>query len=294
MNPILYFTYPFGILFVLALVIGLGVFLTRKYNLGWRLYWIGAALYIIAQILHIPFNLLIDRLFKNGVLPAVPEGYQLLFSAVFLGLSAAFFEQLIRYTGLRWWAKEARSWAKGLLFGSGWGGMEAIIFFAIPLSLNYVIFLALRTQDLSGMLAPEQLAPLQRGLEIFWGVRWYDSLLGALERIMVIPIQIALTILVMQVFIRGQSRWLWFAILWHALVDAVVVFAVRTWGAYVTEALILVFSLASIGMIFALRGEEPEDKALEENFDADLQSEQAELPPIEETEDNIDQTRYTD
>jgi uncharacterized membrane protein YhfC len=294
MNSILFFTYPFGILVVLSLVIGLGVYLTRKYKLGWRLYWIGAALFIVAQILHIPFNLLIDRLFKNGVLPAIPEGYQLLFSAVFLGLSAGFFEELTRYAGLRWWAKEARSWVKGLLFGSGWGGMEAIIFFALPLTLNYGIFLALRTQDLSGMLPPEQLAPLQQGLELFWGVAWYDSLLGALERIMVIPIQIAFTILVMQVFIRGQIRWLWLAIIWHALLDAVAVIGVRTWGAYVTEALILIFSLVSLGMIFALRGEEPEDEAPVENFDGDLQSEQPELPPIEETEDTIDQTRYTD
>jgi uncharacterized membrane protein YhfC len=224
----------------------------------------------------------------------VPEGYQLLFSAVFLGLSAAFFEELTRYAGLRWWAKEARSWAKGLLFGSGWGGIEAIIFFALPLTLNYAIFLALRTQDLSGMLAPEQLAPLQQGLELFWGVAWYDSLLGALERIMVIPIQISFTLLVMQVFLRGQSRWLWFAIIWHALLDAVAVIGVRTWGAYVTEALILIFSLVSLGMIFALRGDEPEEEGQEDEVEGDIQSEQAELPPIEETGDNINQTRYTD
>ena len=61
MNSILIFTYPFGIFLVLFLVIGLGVFLTRKYNLGWRLYWIGGALFIISQILHIPFNILLDR-----------------------------------------------------------------------------------------------------------------------------------------------------------------------------------------------------------------------------------------
>ena len=294
MNSILLFTYPFGILVVLALVIGLGVYLTRKYNLGWRLYWIGAALFIVAQVFHIPFNLLIDRLIRNGVLPTVPEQYQLLFSAVFLGLSAALFEEITRYAGLRWWAQDARSWSKGLLFGSGWGGMEAIIFFAIPLLLNYVIFLALRTQDLSGMLAPEQLAPLQQGLELFWGVAWYDSLLGAAERIMVIPIQIAFTILVLQVFIRGQSRWLWFAILWHALLDAVAVVGVRTWGAYVTEALVLIFSLASLGMIFGLRSEEPGEEAEEDDEDGKLQTGQAELPPIEETEENIDQTRFTD
>lgn len=288
------FTYPFGILVVLTLVIGLGVYLTRKYDLGWRLYWIGAALFIIAQVFHIPFNLLIDRLFRNGVLPSVPGEYQLLFSAVFLGLSAALFEEITRYIGFRWWAKDARSWAKGLLFGSGWGGMEAVLFFAIPLLLNYVIFLALRTQDLSGMLPPEQLAPLQEGLKIFWGVAWYDSLLGAIERTLVIPIQIAFTILVLQVFIRRQIRWLWFAIILHALFDAVAVIGVRTWGVYITEALFLFFSLISLGMIFVLQSDEPEVMEQEDYTEDSPQVDQLELSPIEVTEENIDQTRFTD
>ena len=294
MNPILTFTYPLGIITVLVLVIGLGVFLTRKYNLGWRFYGIGAALFILAQILHIPFNFLVTRLFRTGVLPTPPENYQLIFNAVFLGLSAGLFEELVRYAGLRWWAKDARSWAKGLLFGSGWGGIEAILFYVVVLSLNYIIFMALRTQDLSSQLSPEQLAPLQQGMNIFWSVSWYDSLLGALERIFTLPIQIALTILVLQVFTRGQSRWLWIAIAWHTLIDAVVVISVSNWGIYVTEALVVIFGLVSIGIIFALRKPEPPDPTQIEELDTQIFTPQVDLPPIEENIDNIEGTRYSD
>ena len=294
MNSILYFTYPLGITLVLILVIGLGVFLTRKYNLGWRLYWIGAALFILSQALHIYFNFLIDRLFRNGVLPTPPENYQLLFSAVFLGLSAGFFEELIRYAGLRWWAKDARSWAKGLLFGSGWGGMEAIIFYVLVLSLNYIIFAALRTQDLSNQLSPEQLAPLQQGMNLFWSVSWYDSLLGAVERLFALPIQISLTILVLQVFTRGQSRWLWIAIAWHTLIDAVVVISISNWGIYATEGLVAIFALLSIGIIFALRQPEPPSSTQEEDLEDQNDAPQVDLPPIEENLENIEGTRYTD
>lgn len=296
MNSILIFTYPLGIIIVLALVIGLGIFFTRKYNLGWRLYWIGAGLFIISQVLHIPFNFLLDALFRNNVIPRPPENYQLLFSAVLLGLSAGLFEELIRYAGLRWWAKDARSWAKGLLFGSGWGGIEAIIFYVIILSLNYVILLALRSQDLLALIPPEQLAPLEAGMNLFWGVTWYDSMLGALERTLVLPIQIALTILVLQVFTRGQSRWLWIAIAWHTLLDAVVVISVRQWGAYATEGILAIFTLLSIGIIFALRGEEPhaedEDREIVPDDKHDIG--QIELPPIKENPNNIDQTRFTE
>jgi uncharacterized membrane protein YhfC len=294
MNSILYFTYPLGIIVVLILVIGLGVFLTRKFNLGWRLYWIGAALFIFSQVLHIPFNFLIDRLFRNGVLPTPPENYQLLFSAVFLGLSAGLFEELIRYAGLRWWAKDARSWAKGLLFGSGWGGIEAIIFYVVVLSLNYIIFAALRSQDLSNQLSPEQMAPLQQGMNLFWSVSWYDSLLGAVERIFVLPIQISLTILVLQVFTRGQSRWLWFAIAWHTLLDAFVVISISNWGIYATEGIVAIFGLVSVGIIFALRQPEPPDTTQEEDLENQIDATQVDLPPIEENLENIEGTRYSD
>jgi len=291
MNSILYFTYPLGITLVL---IGLGVFLTRKYNLGWRLYWIGAALFILAQVLHIPFNFLLTYLFRNNILPVPPENYQLLFNAVLLGLSAGLFEELIRYAGLRWWAKDARSWAKGLLFGSGWGGIEAIIFYVVVLSLNYIIFAALRSQDLSNQLSPEQMAPLQQGMNLFWSVSWYDSLLGAVERIFVLPIQISLTILVLQVFTRGQSRWLWFAIAWHTLLDAFVVISISNWGIYATEGIVAIFGLVSVGIIFALRQPEPPDTTQEEDLENQIDATQVDLPPIEENLENIKGTRYSD
>ncbi len=294
MNSILIFTYPLGIIIVLALVIGLGIFITRKYNLGWRLYWLGGVLFIISQILHIPFNILVNRLFQQDILPAPPESYQLLFNAVFLGLSAGLFEELVRYSGLRWWAKDARNWAKGLLFGSGWGGMEAIIFYVIALSLNYVLFSAMRTQDFSTLIPPEQLAPLQEVFNIFWGVAWYESMLGALERMLALPIQISLTILVLQVFIRSQSRWLWIAVAWHAIIDTAFVISFRQWGIYPSYVIVTAFTLLSIGIIFTLR---EEDLHADEDDQESIHDEKADFErlgslPIAETQENIDQSRF--
>ena len=296
MNSILIFTYPLGILIVLALVVGLGIFLTRKYNLGWRLYWIGGVLFIISQILHIPFNIFVDRLFKNDFLPAPPENYQLLFSAIFLGLSAGLFEELIRYAGLRWWAKDARSWAKGLLFGSGWGGMEAFIFYVVALSINYIVFSALRTQDLSALIPPEQLAPLQDTFDLFWGVTRYESMLGAFERILALPIQICLTIIMLQAFLRGQSRWLWIAVAWHAIIDAAFVIGFRQWGIYPSYGIVAAFTFLSIGITYTMRGEDPpgEKKEHEITQAEKNDNEPLESLPIEENPDRIEQTRFTD
>jgi uncharacterized membrane protein YhfC len=290
MNNALNITFPLSAIIIFSVAIGLGIFLARKYKLGWRLYFIGAALFVISQILHIPFNLILNQLFRGGVLPLPPEQYQIVFSAVIAGLSAALFEEIIRYAGLRWWAKDARRWSQGLLFGSGWGGIEAL-FVGIIILLNFVIFAALRTQDLSALIPPEQLAPIQETSTLYWSIPWYDSMLGALERVLVLPIQIALTIIVLQVFVRGQSRWLWFAIVWHWLLDFIAVYGVNTWGAYVVEALIAMITLASLGIIYALRQEEPHQPAISDDQSPMRQIEQQ---PIEITSDNVEDTRYTD
>ncbi len=78
-------------------------------------------------------------------------------------------------------------------------------------------------------------------------------LLGALERAIVLVIHLAMTLLVLQAFVRKNSLWLGLAILWHTLVDAAAVFSAQTWGAYAAEGMIILFSLASLGIVIALR-----------------------------------------
>jgi uncharacterized membrane protein YhfC len=41
-----------GLLMIL-LPIGLGIYLTRKLSLGWRLWWIGAGTFVLSQVGHI-------------------------------------------------------------------------------------------------------------------------------------------------------------------------------------------------------------------------------------------------
>ncbi|HZD55494.1 MAG TPA: YhfC family glutamic-type intramembrane protease, partial [Anaerolineales bacterium] len=112
----LYFTYPLAGLLILVLAIGTGVVLTRKFNLSWRLYAVGAAAFIASQIFHIPFNAwLLQPLAQQVVSPALSRTQSLLISAALLGLSAGLFEEAARYIAYRWWVKDARSWARGLL-----------------------------------------------------------------------------------------------------------------------------------------------------------------------------------
>jgi uncharacterized membrane protein YhfC len=292
MNTILYLTYPLSGILCILLAVAVGAYLTRRYRMGWRVFFIGGAIFIISQVFHIPFNVGVSLLFREGILPLPSEKWLPAFNAVFLGLSAGVFEETARYFGYRWWAKDARSWAKGLLYGTGHGGAEAIFVGGLIL-LSYIVMVALRGSDLSGLLTPDQQELFRNQETTYWSLAWYDSVLGFVERAFTLPVQIGLSILVLQVFVRRRIRWLWIAILWHASVDAIVVYALNYLSIYFIEGIVALFGIASIGIIFLLHQEEPVEKDEESPPYLDP-SPPVELPPIEETNLNLENTRYSD
>jgi uncharacterized membrane protein YhfC len=229
-----------------------GIFLARKFKIGWRLWWIGAVTFVLSQIGHIPFNVAVGLLFERGILPTPAPSIGLLFSAVFAGLSAGVWEESFRYGAFRWWAKEARSWSKALMLGSGWGGAEAIIL-GILVLINYAVMVAAQVGDISSLIPEGQAALLDQQIAVYWSLPWYDTLLGALERAFALTVQICLSVMVVQVFIRKNILWLFIAIGWHALVDALAVYLVSTTSAYVTEAVIGITAIISLVVIYALR-----------------------------------------
>ncbi len=192
----------------------------------------------------------------------MPSGWNLAVTAIAVGLSAGLFEELTRYAVARWWAKDARSWSKGLLLGAGHGGIEAILVAAVIL-VTYVQLMALRSIDLATVIPPEQLDLARQQVETYWSAPWYDTLLGAVERAFTLPVQLCFSVLVMQALVRKQGWWLGAAILWHTIVDAVAVMAVQKVGIYWTEALVGVFALISIVIIILLRKPDPPEPKIE-------------------------------
>lgn len=297
MNPILVYTYPLSAILILVLAIGVGVFITRKYHLGWRLWWIGAAIFVLSQVFHIPFNFLVLNPFLQNTLPGLlpdtlPATWVLAIAALLLGLSAGVFEEVARWAGYRWWAKDARSWSKGLLYGAGHGGVEAVLVSGLLL-FTYINMMAMRSADLSTLVPPEQLLLARAQFNAFWSAEWYDSFLSFIERASTLPAQIAWSILVLQVFVRRQSRWLLIAILFHALVDAVAVFAGGTWSVYVTEAIMIGFAAISLAIIWIFRQPEPESPLAEGSPLPSSTDLTPAIHPVEETGENLDRTRFS-
>jgi len=240
-------------LLMLAAPLALGAILARRLRAPWSLYAAGAAGFLGSQLLHIPFNLALlnPAIERAGLVPGSGFPREVLGPAL-LGLSAGLFEEPARYLIYRLVGRQSRSWAGGLMLGAGHGGLQAILLGVLVL---YGFFQAVAYQgaELSALLPAEQVATAQANLNAYWSAPAPTALLGAVERILAICIQLGLSILVLQSIRKRNALWLVLAVGWHALVDGAALVALAAWGAWATEGVIALFALASLGAVFGLR-----------------------------------------
>lgn len=247
----LYVTYSLNFALMIFLPILLAFFLTRRFGLSWGLVAAGAFTFLASQVVHIPIVIGWGALAKALNLP---EGMPtLILNSVVLGLLAGLCEELARYLMLARFLKDARSWGHALVFGAGHGGIEAIIFGSLA-GLSFANMVVLQNTDLSTLpVTPEQAVTLQQTVAAFWSAPWYATILGAVERVFAICLHLSCAVMVMRAFTSKKIMWLWLAVGWHALADAITVFAVSSWGIYWTEALIGLCAVISLWIIFRLR-----------------------------------------
>lgn len=241
---------------MIAMPLGLGIYLARALRQRWRLFLIGAATFLGSQILHIPFNawILSPLLSRLGIVQPW-KGWSLVLAAVALGLSAGIFEEGARYLVLRRWLRDARTWGQTVMFGAGHGGAEAV---ALGLLALYALFqaMAYRDADLSSLVSPDQLGAAQAQLRAYWTAPPSLVILGSLERAIALCVQVSLAVIVLQAVVRRNLAWLGLAVAWHALVDASAVAVVGSWGPYWTEAMLAGLAAISLIALFRLRGSE--------------------------------------
>ncbi len=176
-------------------------------------------------------------------------------------LTAGLFEELGRYIGYCWLMKrEEKTWAKGVMYGLGHGGIESMLLVAGLVAITLIQVLALARADLSRLpLTAEQRALAAQHLAAIAAQPSWVPLLGAWERMWTIPLHVALSLVVLQVFRRGNRRCLWLAILAHTLVDLLAAGITPILGLtgmpalLVPEVIITLIGLLSLWVIWALR-----------------------------------------
>ncbi|MCO5182930.1 MAG: YhfC family intramembrane metalloprotease [Anaerolineae bacterium] len=250
-------------LLMIVMPILLGIWLARRYKVGWSLFFLGTLGFVVSQVGHITFNQLILNPFAADTLDVSKTFGRTVFIALLFGLSAGIFEEVTRYIFYRF-MKNARDWEEGVMFGAGWGGVESIILglLAATTIVNVYIY---QSGLIDSLVPADQLA--NNADAIADGVRQVEELvnsppwlflMGALERMLTLVVQIALSILVLQAFVRNRIIWLFAAIGWHTLVDMVVAFGLfQEWEPLIIEAAIAGFAILSF---FIIRYFKPPDQ----------------------------------
>jgi uncharacterized membrane protein YhfC len=253
---------------MIAAPLGLGAYLAKKYKGSWRIYGIGVLAFITSQALHIPFNsYLLTPILNRYDISASSTGLTLVVLAIALGLSAGLFEEIARFIFYKKWLAEIKNWKQGVMFGAGHGGIEAMVLGAIVI---YVFLQAIILKDMSAdqlaiLVGKDSVEQTTAFLNQYWQTPWYMALLGAVERIIAITFHISAALLVLKSILLNKKIWLWLAIVWHTLLDAVAVYSSITWGALVTEGILAIVGVASLGIMLYMIKILPEVESTGEN-----------------------------
>jgi uncharacterized membrane protein YhfC len=241
----------FAVVALLEIIVplALGYWFVKRFGLSWRVFLLGALFFILVQVVHAPLVLATQNPLYLALLPSGTTA-ALAGLAVYLGLMAGLFEEVGRYLVYRYIFRRqgiALSRENGLLFGTGWGGVESMIVALIVLSgmVSYIVL----TGDGGAIPLPDDPA-VQAEIEAVRALTPLDILPGLAERMMTITLHIAWSLMVLAALVYGQKALLALAILWHAAVDAAAVYLVQTQGIWVTEAMVFVFAVIGLVYIF--------------------------------------------
>ena len=248
-----------AIAFMILYPLVLALIAHQKLHVSWRYFGYGALIFFLFQMIsRVPIITAIQTI----IAPQLKASTTLLYTWLcVLALTAGIFEEVGRYTGYRWlMGKEEKTWSKAVMYGLGHGGLESMVFVAGLALLQLVNLIALASIGLDALPAAQRTQVAQTFVAINAQPAWL-ALAGAWERLWTLPMQVAFSVIVLQVFRRGNISWLWLAILAHSIVDFTSVILAQILGTNQIGSLVLIevviaaFGIIAIWVIWALRDE---------------------------------------
>lgn len=244
-------------LFEIALPIALIIVAHTRLKVAWRYAAYGALIFFVFQLItRVP----LIQVMQYFLLPTLKTSRPLLIAfLLFAALTAGICEEVGRYLGYRWFmGREDKTWAKGVMYGLGHGGLESAVLVAGLAGLQLLNVWLLSSTNL-GIVPAAQRATAAAQLAGLAAQPGWLPLLGGWERVCAITAHVMLSLIVLQVFRRGSLRWLWLAIGLHFLLDGVTALLPQfvhlgsVGDALLVEGFATLFALVSLWIILALR-----------------------------------------
>jgi uncharacterized membrane protein YhfC len=193
------------------------VIVPRRLHVSYKYVVFGMLVFLIFQIAtRIPLVSLAGGLLKDQLQHSI--SFQYIWIGI-LAITAGLFEEVGRYVGYRWFLKnDPRTWSVGVTFGLGHGSIESILLVGMNSLISVLLLIVMMQANLNALPSGFAHQLVQESQSIATQPSWFP-LLGLWERIWTISVHIALSLVVLRVFQRGQIRWLWIAVGLHAFVD---------------------------------------------------------------------------
>lgn len=214
---------------IVILVVGVSLFgsttllvnwLHQRYRLPYALVTVGIITYIGALLAQVVLLRVMDRALL-GILPI---------GALAIGLVAGFSEEIARVLGFQYLARSTVTRPQALMIGAGHGLTEAVYtgLVAVGIGLSLVAENTDPADDF-GALASGALAEMLNGM-------------------LPVAMHMALSWLVLQVFLRGELYWLFWAIFAHAVIEitATLLGPSDSWAVVIWRVLVALVSVALI------------------------------------------------
>lgn len=242
--------------FVLPVVAA--VLVRRRFGLRWSLLAWGALTFVLSQVVHIPLNAAVAALWSQEILPPLPAPATRWLLPLGLGLSAGLCEEVARWLMLRSHRlRDVRDARRGIVFGLGHGGIEAVIV-AVMAGIGAVNIMVLQGADLAAMgLDEAQQVLIREQVDSVLALPAWMMLLGAFERACTLVCHVAMSLLVVRAVRDRAPGWLLLSILFHTLLNAGAVLLVTEQGPLAAEAWVGAFALLASGIILAALRQSP-------------------------------------
>lgn len=250
----------FTALFAIVYPLVLALIAHQRLKVSWKYFGFGVIIFLLFQLVsRVPVVIILGSVLA----PQLKSSPAFLYTwIVILAITAGLFEEVGRYIGYRWLMKrDEKTWSKAVMYGIGHGGLESMVLIGGGTLLTVLNIIVLSATNLNSLPSSQHTLIVQQFAAIN-AEPWWLSLAGAWERLWTLPIHIALSVVVLQVFRRNAIVWLWLAVLAHSIVDFTTAIIPQLIGASVTstllvEGLVAIFGILAIVVIFRLREAAP-------------------------------------
>jgi len=240
----------FSIVISIIVPLALLLYFRIKYHISLKSVLVGALIFLI-------FTQVLEKALHFYVMTVNQETAQLLKNpAIFAAygcLAAGIFEEIGRFIGFKYLLARFRSWADGVAYGIGHGGIESILIGGVT-NIQNIIFARLvksgqLESTLQGKIPLETLTQLK---DTLINTPPYVFSLAGIERIAAVTMQIALSLLVLYAVKEKRFNILVYAILLHAAFNLpAALYQMQRINVLTAEAIVAVFGI--LAYLFIIR-----------------------------------------